>query len=319
MLELVRLLMCFDHTGRRLPTPFILYQRNPAMSSAKPNRLDAKLLADLQRFFAAQTAKHIPTEQLLAYLAGIDNAPWATLADGKPITARHLAHLLRPYGIKPKNLWQSGSVAKGYTVADLLTHSGIADNLADSGIADNLADSGIADNLADSGIADKSDDVADRKPPVADNVVDMATRKPPVAGHSPPVAVNVTDKVVDKIDVTDRKPVVTAISDDVADLSVADNPDGIAANAVTITRPVVTTNNHLTAPAQAKPTPKWPPPKGWVWNHRNKCYQPPKPKIQSEPLDQETIRQTICMAHNLQYVPGYGLMPIDPNLPISDQ
>jgi len=45
------------------------------MSSAKPNRLDAKLLADLQRFFAAQTAKHIPTERLLTWLAGIDNAP----------------------------------------------------------------------------------------------------------------------------------------------------------------------------------------------------------------------------------------------------
>ena len=308
MLELVRLLMCFDHTGRRLPTPFILYQRNPAMSSAKPNRLDAKLLADLQRFFAAQTAKHIPTEQLLAYLAGIDNAPWATLAQGKPITARHLAHLLRPYGIKPKNLWQSGSVAKGYTVADLLTHSGIADNLADSG---------IADNLADSGIADKSDDVAanvaDRKPPVADNVVDMATRKPPVASHSPPVAV-----LVDKIDVTDRKPVVAAISDDVADLSVADKSDDVAANVVTITRTAVTITDHLAPPVPAKPARKWPPPKGWAFNYRTKCYEPPKPKVQTDPPDQAMIRQTLHVSPHLQYVPGYGLMPIDPNLPISD-
>jgi len=142
--------------------------------------------------------------------------------------------------------------------------------------------------------------------------VDMATRKPPVA-------VNVTDKLVDKIDVTDRKPVVAAISDDGADQSVAANAGNVVTKVVTITRAVVTINDHLAAPVPAKPARKWPPPKGWVWNHRNKCYQPPKPKVQPEPLDQETLRQTLRIAPNLQYVPGYGLMPIDPNLPISDQ
>ena len=248
------------------------------------------------------------------------------MADGEPITARHLARLLQPYGIVSKNIRIGNTVPKCYRVDDfkdafakVVADKSVADNVADNvadivennvadndvaansgdvadksgdvaaNVADNLADSGIADNLADSGIADKSDDVAanvadnvadivennvadsdvadksgdvaanvaDRKPPVADNVVDMATRKPPVA-------VNVTDKLVDKIDVTDRKPVVAAISDDGADQSVAANAGNVATKVVTMTRAVVTINDHLAAPVPTKLTPKWPPPKGWT-------------------------------------------------------
>ena len=77
-----------------------------------------QLLTDLHRFFSERTADSYPTTQLLTYLTGIDDAPWATFAKGKAMTPRHLSRLLQPYGIKSKNLWQAGAVAKGYEVAD---------------------------------------------------------------------------------------------------------------------------------------------------------------------------------------------------------
>ena len=227
------------------------------MSNTKPNSLDAQLLIDLQRYFAEQPATHYPTEQLLNYLAGIHAAPWATFNQGKPITARHLARLLQPYGIKPRNLWQAGAVAKGYKVTDF------ADAFADS-IADNLAD--VADNLA--------------------------------------------DKVVDKVNVADN------LADNLADNpsgiadNLADNPSGIAANVVTMTRTAVTTTDHLAVSVPARPTRKWPPPKGWAWNHQTGDYEPPKPTVQSEPMDQETIRQTLHVDPSLQYLPGKGLVAL---------
>lgn len=80
--------------------------------------LGVQLLADLHRYFADRTAESYPTEQLLRYLTAIDDASWSTFAKGKAMTPRHLARLLQPYGIKSKNLWQAGAVAKGYEVAD---------------------------------------------------------------------------------------------------------------------------------------------------------------------------------------------------------
>ena len=84
----------------------------------------------------------------------------------------------------------------------------------------------------------------------------------------------------------------------------------VADNVVTITRAVVTATDNLPAPIQAKPARKWPPPKGWAWNHETGDYEPPKPTVQSEPMDQETIRQTLHVDPSLQYLPGKGLVAV---------
>lgn len=81
--------------------------------------LGVQLLTDLEQYFAARPAmQHHATTDLLAYLAGIDDAPWATFAKGKGMTARHLSRLLKPYGIIPQNIRVGTTVPKGYTVAD---------------------------------------------------------------------------------------------------------------------------------------------------------------------------------------------------------
>jgi hypothetical protein len=81
--------------------------------------IGVQLLADLRRYFDSGNATSYPTTTLLQHLTEIDEAPWATYTKGKPMTARHLARILHPYGILPKTIRVSEkSTAKGYYVAD---------------------------------------------------------------------------------------------------------------------------------------------------------------------------------------------------------
>lgn len=89
-----------------------------AGAGAAGDSIGVQLLADLKRYFDSGNAATYPTEMLLGYLTSIDDAPWPTYAKGKPMTARNLARLLRPYGILPQTIRFPSGLAKGYTVAD---------------------------------------------------------------------------------------------------------------------------------------------------------------------------------------------------------
>lgn len=80
--------------------------------------LGVQLLSDLRRYFEGSNSTSYPTTTLLQFLNEIDDAPWPTLAKGKPMTARHLSRLLHSYGILPKNIRVGNTVPKGYDVAD---------------------------------------------------------------------------------------------------------------------------------------------------------------------------------------------------------
>jgi hypothetical protein len=81
--------------------------------------IGVQLLADLRRYFDGGKATSYPTETLLQHLTTMDEAPWPTYAKGKPMTARHLARILHPYGILPKTIRISATATpKGYDVAD---------------------------------------------------------------------------------------------------------------------------------------------------------------------------------------------------------
>lgn len=79
-----------------------------------------QLLADLRRCFMKGNRDSYASEELLRYLHGIDEAPWATFTKaGKPMTFRHLAGMLRPYKILPRSVRLSATdTPKGYHVAD---------------------------------------------------------------------------------------------------------------------------------------------------------------------------------------------------------
>ena len=69
-----------------------------------------RLLHDLLDLWG--DAEHHFTETLLERLHTINEAPWADWY-GKPLAARGLARLLRPYGVTSKNVRIGDAQAKG--------------------------------------------------------------------------------------------------------------------------------------------------------------------------------------------------------------
>ncbi|HET6685594.1 MAG TPA: DUF3631 domain-containing protein [Jiangellaceae bacterium] len=77
-----------------------------------------RLLADLQAVFGDAAA--LFTVTILDRLRDIEEAPWADWDHSKAFSARDLATLLRPYGIRSRNVREDGSKqAKGYTRDDM--------------------------------------------------------------------------------------------------------------------------------------------------------------------------------------------------------
>lgn len=75
-------------------------------------------LADVRRGFKESESDGIPTEALLGRLWRFPESPWATWHHGKPLTPRGLSKLLRPYGIRPKQVWVEGTNKHGYLRKD---------------------------------------------------------------------------------------------------------------------------------------------------------------------------------------------------------
>jgi hypothetical protein len=78
-----------------------------------------RLLVDLLSIWDTNE-EHLPTAVILDRLREIEEAPWSDYF-GKPLTARGLAKLLRPYGVKSRNIRIGGdnTVPKGYARDDL--------------------------------------------------------------------------------------------------------------------------------------------------------------------------------------------------------
>src|SRR5207247_8462479 len=75
-----------------------------------------ELLADIRALFGEQ--KVVSTEAMLAGLLELTERPWLTWARGKPMTARHLAGLLRTFDIGSGTVRVGDLTPKGYTLAD---------------------------------------------------------------------------------------------------------------------------------------------------------------------------------------------------------
>jgi hypothetical protein len=75
--------------------------------------IGVQLLASVQIVFG--TAKQISTENLLKHLHAMSEAPWGEFTrQRKPITARQLATLLRPFGVTSGTLREGDTTPKGY-------------------------------------------------------------------------------------------------------------------------------------------------------------------------------------------------------------
>jgi hypothetical protein len=87
-----------------------------ALSRASTPSLGVRLLADVRTVFGARQAMW--TDDLIAALVALDEAPWGDLR-GKPVDARALARLLRPYAAHSRDVRIGGLVRKGYDRTDL--------------------------------------------------------------------------------------------------------------------------------------------------------------------------------------------------------
>lgn len=79
--------------------------------------LGVRLLADLKRVWPEDSAT-MPTSDILAKLAELDEAPWADLY-GEGLKPRKLAQLLSDYDIKSQDVWTLQGSRKGYRREDL--------------------------------------------------------------------------------------------------------------------------------------------------------------------------------------------------------
>ena len=75
-----------------------------------------KLLADLWKVFReAGDPEALPTQQILKDLAAMEGRPWSECRQGKALSSRGLASLLKPFKVAPKNIkLPDQRVVKGY-------------------------------------------------------------------------------------------------------------------------------------------------------------------------------------------------------------
>lgn len=72
------------------------------------------LLGDLRAIFEKRDVDRLASSEILKDLIALEERPWSDWRHGRPLTARHLAKLLEPFGIKPDVLWIGGTTVRGY-------------------------------------------------------------------------------------------------------------------------------------------------------------------------------------------------------------
>jgi hypothetical protein len=97
------------------PWPALARKAAQALSCEEPSTvtIGVRLLASVREAFG--TADHLTTTELLSRLWAVEDEPWADWY-GKPLTARALAKLLKPYGVEPRH----SRDARGYYAQDLV-------------------------------------------------------------------------------------------------------------------------------------------------------------------------------------------------------
>jgi len=77
------------------------------------------LLCDIKGIFQELRAEKIHSDDLVARLIALENRPWAECRNGSSITKNTLAKMLKPFGIKSKQLWINNQNKYGYSLPDL--------------------------------------------------------------------------------------------------------------------------------------------------------------------------------------------------------
>ena len=78
--------------------------------------VDIMLLQDIRMLFKTNFTKTMFSAILVEYLIGIEERPWCEWKRGQPMTANSLAKLLKPFGVKSKQIRVGDQSKKGYSL-----------------------------------------------------------------------------------------------------------------------------------------------------------------------------------------------------------
>jgi len=144
--------------GRAACVTFVTGARDDVAS------VGTRLLADLLDVFrdGADVVPALPTEHILRQLLKLDEAPWGDWY-GKPLDARGLARLLKPYGVKSGTVRIGDETAKGYRRADLWdpwTRYGVLAGVSDTSVTSVTPLASTVTHVTD--VTDKGPEADDR-------------------------------------------------------------------------------------------------------------------------------------------------------------
>lgn len=78
--------------------------------------VQTELLRDIREVLDQEPAEKIRSQDLLSRLLSDPDKPWATMNNGRKMTARVMAKLLKPYGITPSPIRFDNGLSRGYQV-----------------------------------------------------------------------------------------------------------------------------------------------------------------------------------------------------------
>ncbi len=136
-----------------------------------------QLLSDIRNIFAKRPETEIASADLVTCLVAIEGGLWSEFGKHrKPITARQLAQLLRPFGVTPDSVRFGSSTLKGYKLAQF---SDVFSRYVPPSTTGTTEQTNIGAGFSESGIWNTGIDVPDRragKPHVNNNVPDVPDR-----------------------------------------------------------------------------------------------------------------------------------------------
>jgi len=76
------------------------------------------LLDDIRALFAERNSDRLTSAEIVVALGRMEDRPWSEWKNEKLISARQLARLIEPFGVRPGTIRTSTSNAKGYYLGD---------------------------------------------------------------------------------------------------------------------------------------------------------------------------------------------------------
>ena len=105
-----------DRAGGHWPDMARRAARAAAATSDQEDSARVMLLRDIRDIFERRGIDRLPSMEIVGDLVEMEHRPWPEWKDGKPITARQIASLLKPFGISPASIRLTGEkTARGWT------------------------------------------------------------------------------------------------------------------------------------------------------------------------------------------------------------